>query len=199
MGVLRPDLVVSCGDLPFDYLEYVVTVANVPLLYVPGNHDPEVRRRAPDPVVGALTDRSLAFEGPEKPGAPEGCVNVDGRIVEAAGLKVGGLGGSIRYSGGPNQYTQAQMRRRARRLGLRARLRRGLDVLITHGAPLGVSDEDDPSHIGFAAFHRLVATARPKLLLHGHIHPHGEVRPDQAMGDTRVVNVIPFKLIEVRR
>ena len=37
---LRPDLVVSCGDLPFDYLEYLVTVLNVPLVYVPGNHDP---------------------------------------------------------------------------------------------------------------------------------------------------------------
>lgn len=197
--MLRPDLVVSCGDLPFDYLEYVVTVANVPLLFVPGNHDPAVRRRAPDPVVGALSDPSLAFREPEKQAAPEGCVNVDGRIVEVAGLKVGGLGGSIRYSEGPNQYTQAQMRRRARRLGLRARLRGGLDVLITHGAPLGVSDEDDPCHLGFAAFHRLVAKARPRVLLHGHIHPHGEVRPDRAMGDTRVVNVIPFKLIEVRR
>jgi Icc-related predicted phosphoesterase len=126
-------------------------------------------------------------------------VNLDGRIVEVAGLRIGGLGGSIRYSEGPNQYTQAQMRRRARKLGLRARLRGGLDVLITHGAPLGVSDEDDPCHLGFAAFHRLVANARPKVLLHGHIHPHGEVRPDRAMGDTRVVNVIPFRLIEVQR
>jgi uncharacterized protein len=197
--VLRPDFIVSCGDLPFDYLEYVVTVANVPLLFVPGNHDPAVPRRAPDPVLGALSGPSLAFKGPAKPAAPEGCVNLDGRIVEVAGLKVGGLGGSIRYSEGPNQYTQAQMRRRARRLGMRARLRGGLDVLIAHGAPLGVSDEDDPCHLGFAAFHRLVAKARPRVLLHGHIHPHGEVRPDRAMGDTRVVNVIPFKLIEVQR
>ncbi|HEY1126203.1 MAG TPA: hypothetical protein VGF83_00425 [Actinomycetota bacterium] len=29
---LRPDLVLSAGDLPFDYLEYLVTVLNVPLL-----------------------------------------------------------------------------------------------------------------------------------------------------------------------
>lgn len=71
--------------------------------------------------------------------------------------------------------------------------------MITHGAPLGVSDEDDACHLGFAAFHRLVATARPKVLLHGHIHPHGKVRPVRAMGDTRVVNVIPFTLIEVQR
>src|SRR5215210_4093008 len=33
------DLVLGCGDLPFYYLEYIVTVLNVPLYYVPGNHD----------------------------------------------------------------------------------------------------------------------------------------------------------------
>src|SRR5262249_58105031 len=31
---LRPDLIVSAGDLPFDYLENLVTRANVPLVYV---------------------------------------------------------------------------------------------------------------------------------------------------------------------
>ena len=37
---LRPDLVLSCGDLPFDYLEFIVSRLDVPLVYVPGNHDP---------------------------------------------------------------------------------------------------------------------------------------------------------------
>ena len=36
---LNPDLVIGCGDLPFDYLEYLVSRLDVPLLYVPGNHD----------------------------------------------------------------------------------------------------------------------------------------------------------------
>jgi hypothetical protein len=191
-------VVVSCGDLPFDYLEYVVTVANVPLLFVPGNHDPAVRR-APDTVVGALSDPSLAFREPPRAAIPEGCDPIDGRVMRVAGLRFGGLGGSIRYNEGPNQYTQGEMRWRAFKLGFRATLRGGLDVLVTHGAPLGVSDEDDPPHVGFAAFHRLVSRTHPKVLLHGHIHPHGEVRPDRSMGDTRVVNVIPFKLIEVQR
>ncbi len=35
LAQLRPDLMLSAGDLPFDYLEYLVTVLNVPLLYVP--------------------------------------------------------------------------------------------------------------------------------------------------------------------
>ena len=33
------DLVLGCGDLPFYYLEYIVTALDVPLYYVPGNHD----------------------------------------------------------------------------------------------------------------------------------------------------------------
>ena len=33
------DLILGCGDLNQQYLEFLVTMANVPLLYVPGNHD----------------------------------------------------------------------------------------------------------------------------------------------------------------
>ena len=33
------DLVISCGDLPLDYLEYIVSMLNVPCYFVPGNHD----------------------------------------------------------------------------------------------------------------------------------------------------------------
>src|SRR5712671_74072 len=43
LETLRPDVILSCGDLPFDYLEFLVTRLAVPLLYVPGNHDPNVK------------------------------------------------------------------------------------------------------------------------------------------------------------
>ena len=33
-------MILGCGDLPYAYLEYLVTMLNVPLFYVPGNHDP---------------------------------------------------------------------------------------------------------------------------------------------------------------
>src|SRR5436305_2962644 len=78
---LRPDLIVSCGDLPFEYLENLVTRANVPLLYVPGNHDPDVR-----PAGGWEPLSPLSI-----PPGPAGCVNVDGRVHDAAGLRVAGL------------------------------------------------------------------------------------------------------------
>lgn len=172
---LRPDLVVACGDLPVEYLEYLVTVLNKPLYFVPGNHDSHTR-------------------------PPEGCVNVDMRIEEVAGLRIAGLGGSHRYSAGPNQYTQEQMHSRARRLLKKSRVRgRGphLDVLLTHAAPEGVGDDNDRCHRGFQAFHELVAKTSPLLLVHGHVHPYGRAQSDHRLGSTVIVNAVGYRLLEV--
>lgn len=175
----RPDLVVSCGDLPPDYLEHLVTRLNVPLAYVPGNHDPE-------------------------PPGPRGGINVDLRVMDVGGIRVAGLGGSVRYSEGPNQYTQDEMRRRAKLLRTRLRARRlrdgrDLDVLVTHAPPLGLGDDDDPAHVGIEALHELVQQLSPSFLLHGHVHPYGFAKPDRFLGSTRVVNVIPRRILEVAR
>lgn len=195
---VRPDLVVACGDLPFDYLEFIVTMVNVPLLYVPGNHDPELAPALSKPLVPA------AFED-DRPAGPEGCTNVDGRIEDAAGLRAAGLGGCLQYNNGPNQYTEGQMTRRALRLEARCRARtlrdgKGIDILVTHAPPLGVGDDpDDDAHRGFRAFHRLVQRLSPHLLIHGHVHPHGQHGNDRAMADTMVINAISSRVIEVQR
>ena len=68
------DLIISCGDLSPDYLEFLVTMANRTLLYVRGNHD-------------TVYDR--------KP--PKGCVCIDEMIYNHNGLRIAGLGGSMRY------------------------------------------------------------------------------------------------------
>jgi uncharacterized protein len=198
LGQLRPDLVLSAGDLPFDYLEYLVTVLNVPLLYVPGNHDPSLRLRREE----LAWPPSIELSDARDPIGPLGCTNVDGRIEEVAGIRVAGLGGSVRYREGPNQYTQKEMRGRARRLRRRVaaralRGRRGVDVLLTHAPPFGVGDEEDPAHRGFEALLQLVERLSPKLLVHGHVHPYGEAKPDRRLGTTTVVNAVPFRLLEV--
>jgi Icc-related predicted phosphoesterase len=190
LNELRPNLIVSCGDLPFDYLENLVSRTDVPLLYVPGNHDPDLH-----PDLHWSTMASAEIPG------PLGCENADGKILEASGLRVAGLGGSIRYNLGPNQYSQFEMRVRALRLEMRLRWRRvwgaGLDVLVTHAPPLGCGDLPDPAHTGFAALHRLVTTFSPRLLLHGHVHPNGPSARDVKLGDTLVVNVVPCRFIEI--
>jgi Icc-related predicted phosphoesterase len=194
---LEPDLVVSCGDLPFDYLEYLVSVLNVPLVFVPGNHDPEVAPKRTTPTgPRSFTWEAHHGEGPR----PRGCQNIDRRIVDVAGLRIAGLGGSIRYNEGPNQYTQRQMAWRALRLEARARsrpMRRRVDVLITHAPPEGCGDGTDAAHQGIRALHRLTRALAPSYLLHGHIHPYGIDQPDRRIGRTTVVNVVPFKVMEI--
>lgn len=189
-------LIASCGDLPFDYLEFLQDCTDAPLLFVPGNHDPDLRpgdETAPAGVVAGLVQRGPA------PG-PAGGIAIDGRTARIGELVAGGLGGSLRYREGPNQYTQARMRLRAAALAARTMLRhprRGLDILLTHAPPLGLGDEDDPAHVGFAAFHRLVGLLRPRYLIHGHIHPHGTPRPDRTLNGTTVVNAVGYRVIDM--
>ena len=192
---IRPDLILSCGDLPFDYLEYLVSLLDVPLLYVPGNHDPSL-------VPPDLTWMPLRTDLQMTPPGPAGCDNVDGRVVEVRGLRVAGLGGSIRYKDGPNQYSQGQQGRRALKLEVRLRLKRvrggrKLDILVTHAPPFGLAEASDSAHVGFVAALRLIQRFQPLLAVHGHVHPFGRALPERRAGNTRVVNVVPWRVIEI--
>src|ERR671917_1127441 len=163
------EAVISCGDLPFDYLEYVITFLGVPVYYVLGNHDP-----APD--------------GPERPG---GCTPLDGRVVDAGDVVLAGLSGSRLYSGGPNQYTERQMRRRALALSARISCRRLAgrprpQVFVAHSPPFGLGDGEDQAHIGFESFLSLIDLHEPSLWLHGHVHLYGpEVQRVTHRGETK--------------
>jgi uncharacterized protein len=201
---LRPDLVVSCGDLPFDYLERVAGMVQVPLLFVPGNHDPAPPGRS---RLGEFSP-AMWFVPFDREAAHrlyvEGCTDVDGRVMTVAGITVAGLGGSHRYNQGPNQYTQREMNRRAGRLVRTARrlgqVRGGrgrVDLLITHAAPSGLGDGEDACHQGFTVFRDLVEKLGPQVHAHGHIHPYGQPKPDRRLNGTRIVNCIPYRLIEI--
>jgi Icc-related predicted phosphoesterase len=191
---MRPDLVLSAGDLPFDYLENIVSRLDVPLVYVPGNHDPEVRSADPAWLLPRTDDPQAG---------PQGCENADGRIVVAAGLRIVGLGGSMRYRpGAPNQYTEAEMRWRALSLEVRVRLNparhaRRVDILLTHAPPLGWGSAEDPAHRGFASFVRLIKDLAPRLHIHGHVHPFGRPQVERRLGATQIINAVPFRLIEL--
>ena len=173
------DLILGCGDLPSGYLEYLVTELNVPLLYVPGNHDPD----------------DMAVPGGE---------SIDGRIVERGGLRFAGLGGCLRYKPeGRHQYTENEMGLRTAALlptVLLARtLRgRGLDVLVTHAPPRGVHEGPDRVHQGFVALRTFVHWARPHVMVHGHSHIHANVEESETiLKGTRVVNVFPYRRLEI--
>jgi Icc-related predicted phosphoesterase len=179
-------LVVGCGDLPSFYLEFVVSMLNVPLIHIPGNHDPA----APPSDVDLVRTGSAT--------------NIDGQVVEEQGLLIAGLGGSIRYRpDGVNQYTQGEMRWRIlsmtpRLCWNRARRGRYLDILVTHAPPRGIHDAEDPAHVGFAPFNRFMARFRPRYLLHGHSHLYRRDTVTRTqVGSTTVINVFPFRVIDL--
>lgn len=180
------DLIFGCGDLPYTYLEYLVSILNVPLYYVPGNHDPVYNPH-----------QSLSHA--------EGGSNLDLKTASAKGLFLAGFGGCIRYRpNGVNQYTQEQAYFRiftliVRLLGSQVRYGRKLDILITHSPPFGIHDEESHAHQGLKALNFLLNVAKPRYHFHGHTHFYRHNLEDAItrIGRTTIMNIFPYKVIDV--
>lgn len=172
--------VISCGDMPAPYLEFIVDVLGVPLLYVRGNHDIYYTR--------------------EHPGGD----NLHGRVLHFGGLLWAGLEGCLRYNREPIQYTQSEMFWQVLQLYpavlmARARFRRRLDVMVTHAPPRHIHDLPDRAHTGFNAFRLLMRLYRPRFLLHGHVDTHDAPlqRTRTRFLDTEVININPAKVLDL--
>ena len=162
------DLIISCGDLNPNYLSFLATFTSAPVLYVHGNHD-ERYNQTP----------------------PEGCICIEDKIYVHQGIRILGLGGSMRYKPGECQYTERQMKARVNKLKLQLLRRRGFDILVTHAPAYQLNDGMDLPHQGFRAFLTLLDRSRPKFFLHGHVHmSYGRrhKRYDKYQ-DTHVINV----------
>ena len=153
---LAPGLVLAAGDLRWEYLEFVASCVDAPMVFVPGNHDPAIQR----PRWGTFAEYDATGASSSDP-RPHGATNADQTVVEAAGLRIAGLGGCVRYKAGPHQYTQRQYDGRARRLLRRARKGGPVDVLLTHAPPLGLGDGDDQPHEGIQALHTVIERLQP--------------------------------------
>jgi Icc-related predicted phosphoesterase len=180
------ELILGCGDLPYPYLENLLTFLNIPLMYVPGNHDPVYD-----------IDTHLAHV--------EGGTSLDLKLTRYKRFLIGGFGGSVRYRpDGANQYTQSEAYFRAfqmlpRLLLNRVNYGRALDILITHSPPFGVHDEESQAHQGLKAINWLLKIAKPRYHFHGHTHfQRRNLSPSETnQGFTKVVNIFPYKIIEV--
>lgn len=141
------DLIISCGDLSPDYLEFLVTMGNCTLLYVRGNHD-------------SIYDR--------KP--PEGCICIEEMIYNHYGLRIAGLGGSMRYKESSDMYTEKEMNSRVNRLIRKTQMTGGIDIFVAHAPVRGYGDLDDLPHRGFECFDRFLTEVKPLYMTHGHVH-----------------------------
>lgn len=179
-------LALGCGDLPYTYLEYVISGLNKPLFYVRGNHSKIVE-------TGENGDRRH----------PEGGVDLHRRVLRQNGLLLAGVEGCLRYRPGPFQYSQAEMWGHV--LGLipglmlnRLRYGRFLDIFVTHAPPWGIHDQPDLPHNGIHAFRWLLKVFQPAYHFHGHVHIY---RPDTVretmFGSTRVINTFGYRVTEI--
>lgn len=170
------DLILSCGDLSSEYLTFLATMCSVPVLYVHGNHD----------------DHYAA-----KP--PEGCTCIENQIYTYKGLRILGLGGSMRYTEGLHQYTQTEMDWRVRKLWLPLIRNGGFDILLTHAPAYGIGDDTDLPHMGFTAFNQLMEKYLPSHMIHGHVHlNYLPLQPRVLInGQTQVINAYEKYIFEV--
>lgn len=170
------DLILACGDLRKNYLEFFASVAHAPLLYVLGNHD-----------------------GWYSPGQEGGSICIEDRLYEYKGLRILGLGGSMEYiPGAKNQYTERQMKNRIRRLRMRLKWKKGFDILVAHAPAAGVNDLEDLPHQGFSCFRELMEEFKPRYFIHGHVHANygsGFKRVDR-YGDTTIINAYEHYIID---
>lgn len=181
------DLILSCGDLPYYYLEYILTMLNVPCYYVRGNHSSPVE-------YGLGVTRK----------SPLGAVDLHQHCTRTkSGLLLAGLEGSLRYNRGAHQYTQAEywdlvFRLVPRFLLNKAFYGRYLDIFISHAPPWHIHDEDDLPHQGIKAFRWLITVFQPQYFLHGHVHVYRMDAVTRTMlGKTAVMNVYGQRQISI--
>ena len=191
-------LVLSCGDLPLNYYDYLSTVLHRDVYYIYGNHNLELfaqqMENADNMKPSTEHDFIPKFYG----------FLLDGKCVydKKHDLLVAGLGGSMYYNGGKSQYTEGQMKGRIARLAPRLlfnkiRYGRYLDILITHAPPKGIGDCEDPCHQGFECFLSFMEKYSPKYLLHGHVHLDDRNAPRETVyKNTKVVNVYREYLLD---
>jgi hypothetical protein len=167
------ELVLSAGDLPLSYYDFIMSTLNKPLLFIFGNHNLR--------YMSLYTGRVDAFGRGQLGGRwigpyrPTGAAYIGSRTRREKSLLLAGLGGSFWYNGGENQYREYQVALRVlkllpRLLYNRLRFGRYLDILLTHAPPFGIHDQDDPCHRGFKVFLWFMRRFKPKFLVHGHTH-----------------------------
>ena len=192
------DLVLGAGDLELEYYGFIVSSLNVPLCFVFGNHNLKrlknyrrEYRTSPD------------WESPYSLPQTFGSTYVGGKVIKVKGLLIAGLGGSMKYNAGPNQFSNTGMMLYSLRLLPRLLLNRimygrYLDILLTHAPPQGIHDREDPCHRGFRFFRRFITIFKPRYLVHGHVHLYDVNASRETMVEqTRVVNAYDHKVIEI--
>ncbi|MEE1008411.1 MAG: metallophosphoesterase [Agathobacter sp.] len=170
------ELIISCGDLKASYLSFLATMVPVPVLYIRGNHDDNYDINP-----------------------PEGCICIEDSIYEFNGIRIMGLGGSMRYKNGINQYTEKEMEKRVKKMKYKLWKKGGFDILVTHSPAKGFHDDIDLCHNGFDVFNSLIERYQPRYFVHGHVHMNygAAFQREDLTGNTKVINAYEKVVVDV--
>ena len=184
------DAIVCAGDLPSDYIDFIVSTLNKPAFFIFGNHNlrefgyyhkKSVQHKGSHPV--SAKEISIFDLGGCFGAAYAGFKNLrdshvkitDAKTKKIRPLLISGVSGSKKYNRGLNQYTEFQMTVHLLKLipGLiwnKIRYGKFVDIFLTHASPRHVHDKEDPCHQGFECFNRFLKFFTPSYMIHGHIH-----------------------------
>ncbi len=196
------DFVISAGDLPFYYYDYIVSSINKPLYFIFGNHNlKKIGSYKKKFRSRSFLEYTFDFSFLNSVGA----TYIGGKINRETGLLIAGLGGSMWYNGMSNQYTEFGMFLYMLKLipGLiwnRLFHGRYLDILVSHSPPFGINDKPDICHTGFKVFLWFLKKFQPKYHIHGHIHIYNRNKKrDTLYSKTNVINVYNHYILTVNK
>ena len=156
------DVVISCGDITFGYLDFIMSELNKPVFFVVGYHVNDNRLKK-----STISKNKLKY--------PKCFHNLHLKVYKINNNLITGFQGSIWYNGGAFQYRQWEVYINLLKIIPRLIINklfygRYIDIFVAHAAPFGIGDKGDPCHVGLKAFNWFIKTFKPKLFLHGHIH-----------------------------
>jgi len=194
------DIVLSAGDLPLTYYDFINSCLNKPLIFIFGNHNLSKKKAVEKKALSPFTFGEEEFRQTYQ---TTGSIYTENKVRKIKNLLIAGLGGSRWYNGGTHQYKEHQMFFRMLRLipsMIFNRIFRGryVDILLTHAPPLGIHDKDDACHKGFKTFLWFMKWFKPKYLIHGHVHIYDiNTRRKTLYHNTTVINAYEHIIIEL--
>jgi len=147
IGIENPDIILSCGD------NDVYEDMGKPYIGVYGNHETQ--------IAEAIMNGSVKFRNVKllKPG----------EIIKLKDIKISGFPGNhAKEKKEWHHYTKSEAEKALKKMSPS----QGINIFITHEAPLNMADwnVDHTKHFGCPHIRRMVDKIRPRLALSGHIH-----------------------------
>lgn len=207
------DVILCAGDLPMDYIDFIVSIFNKPTYFIFGNHNlKEFHYYHKE----AGNDASKYFDSYNTNSPGHGAIYLGFKTVvnndfiitdpetgKKRPLLLAGVSGSLKYNKGLNQYSNFQMKMKLLKMVPKlvinkVKYGRYLDVFMTHASPRHIHDHEDPCHKGFECYNWFIQKFKPTYMVHGHIHLY-DMREERVgkYFDTTVVNAYSHYVIEI--